>query len=351
MKKIKYILLINFLSLFFAVKAQFIFTAGNTNPIIGDSYVTYEADTTGVNPGSSGAAQTWDFSNLNININQVISHYYLAPDVSVYGCDSTTVNLKDSSITYASNGFSSMFYQCTVDTFKSCGQSNVDNLLFVFPFSYGNSNQSNFLIKSPCYGSNPLYNDNGGGTKINTYDAYGTLILPGGVTYNNVVRTYSYSHYSIYGNDINIYYDDYGNSQTYNWYANGIKYPILTIYISNDTTNASGGHTGSSTNYYHNKSITVGGFNGIGIESFARNNNITIYPNPARTIINVALGIKSEAIEEIQVTDILGNLITKLIIKGSNSTFELDISSLQSGVSFLQVKTAKNNYITKFVKE
>src|SRR5687768_11003015 len=37
------------------------------NPLPGDTYIFYSADSTGVQPGSGGTNQTWDFGNLNIN--------------------------------------------------------------------------------------------------------------------------------------------------------------------------------------------------------------------------------------------------------------------------------------------
>jgi hypothetical protein len=67
------------------------------------------------------------------------------------------------------------------------------------------------------------------------------------------------------------------------------------------------------------------------IEQFINNNaQVSIYPNPANTVINVELGIKNV---EIKIVDVLGNEVI------STKEKNIDVSSLSEGVYFVQIKT------------
>lgn len=178
MKNLKYL----FICFLFTanVKAQLVFTAANTNPVAGDSYSEYGADTTGINPGSAGANQTWNFSNLNIGTTYH-SHFYVIPVPTFTGCSNVlaSANLLDS--------ISGEYLLCSNDSLKMIGTNSSSNmynnfkLLLKYPFYYNWSCNNSF---SDCF----VY-----GYKItNTYDGYGTLILPGGITYTNAARIHSF---------------------------------------------------------------------------------------------------------------------------------------------------------------
>ncbi len=72
--------------------------------------------------------------------------------------------------------------------------------------------------------------------------------------------------------------------------------------------------------------------------------NFTVYPNPAKNILNVSLAPLT--VEDIAIYDIMGK---KLNCNYSDST--IDISGLSEGTYFLKINTGNSVFTRKFVKE
>lgn len=79
-------------------------------------------------------------------------------------------------------------------------------------------------------------------------------------------------------------------------------------------------------------------------ESADLKNNITLYPNPAHSEINIT-PLEHENI----VSDVFNLMGEKMITESSRN--KINISGLKGGIYILQVKGAKNIYVQKFVKE
>ena len=81
----------------------------------------------------------------------------------------------------------------------------------------------------------------------------------------------------------------------------------------------------------------------------ASQNSISIYPNPANDVINVAVtnsnGIVS--IEKATITDINGRTIKNVASVTNN---QINVSDLNSGIYFLTIETAEGNTTKKFIK-
>ncbi len=69
--------------------------------------------------------------------------------------------------------------------------------------------------------------------------------------------------------------------------------------------------------------------------------NIALYPNPAKTVLNI-----ENATEDVQIFDITGRLLINVENKGTN-LLQINVSNLSKGMYFVKV----GNYTTKFVKE
>ena len=81
----------------------------------------------------------------------------------------------------------------------------------------------------------------------------------------------------------------------------------------------------------------------LGIKQYATNTQISIYPNPAKDIVNVECSIVNENIEII-ITDMLGNIVIH------NSEFithnlALDVSALPAGVYFVRTGSSTQKFI------
>ncbi|MFI5141245.1 MAG: T9SS type A sorting domain-containing protein [Bacteroidia bacterium] len=78
------------------------------------------------------------------------------------------------------------------------------------------------------------------------------------------------------------------------------------------------------------------------IKQIANNNTLKIYPNPAKDLLNIEVEMLNEN-AEIKIFDVLGNEVLNTKQK------QIDVSNLQNGVYFVQVKTNKSILIQKIV--
>ncbi|WP_438426397.1 GEVED domain-containing protein [Aquimarina macrocephali] len=77
-----------------------------------------------------------------------------------------------------------------------------------------------------------------------------------------------------------------------------------------------------------------------------QNNNVTLYPNPARNILNISFNTESKEISY-SVIDILGKTI--ISISGENKS-TIDVGHLKQGIYFLKFTDGNNQYTKRFVK-
>jgi len=96
-------------------------------------------------------------------------------------------------------------------------------------------------------------------------------------------------------------------------------------------------------------------FSTVGINNYFSKNEFTIYPNP--TSNDITLEFQQPA--SIEISNIQGQLIKAIIASGNKtnidhvgcSSYEVNVSALQSGVYVVKVKTEKGVLVKKFVKE
>ena len=74
------------------------------------------------------------------------------------------------------------------------------------------------------------------------------------------------------------------------------------------------------------------------------NNTISIYPNPAKTQLN--LNVSQNNIDEVSIN----NLIGQVLIKAQNQN-SIDISHLTKGIYILTITQGQNKFNQKFIKE
>ncbi|MEZ4799742.1 MAG: T9SS type A sorting domain-containing protein [Flavobacteriales bacterium] len=82
----------------------------------------------------------------------------------------------------------------------------------------------------------------------------------------------------------------------------------------------------------------------LSINDYELAKNISIYPNPATSVINIS---SNEIIESIEFIDVFGKVSKSSI--NVNST--IDVSNLSIGVYFLHLYTKKGSVIKKFIKD
>ncbi|MFN8115101.1 MAG: T9SS type A sorting domain-containing protein [Bacteroidia bacterium] len=72
------------------------------------------------------------------------------------------------------------------------------------------------------------------------------------------------------------------------------------------------------------------------IENKKQQINYTIYPNPAKEILNIKLEISNEEKTTISISNILGEVVSSSVVENTNS-FTLNTNSLKSGIYFVTV--------------
>ncbi len=174
-----------------------------------------------VDVGPAGPNQEWNFSGLEITGD--LTSFMLDASETPRGEELPDANT-------VIEEFNNKFYFNVNDNIIeqygviSCGNSilrfDKPFVKMIYPFTYGNTYEGEF--------SGTYVNKEGKeGSKISGWykldaDAYGTLILPGNVRIENVLRLKT-TRARVYGNSNEII------TTTYRWYAKDVRYPLLSI--------------------------------------------------------------------------------------------------------------------------
>lgn len=88
----------------------------------------------------------------------------------------------------------------------------------------------------------------------------------------------------------------------------------------------------------------------LGINKVTRNQEISLYPDPASTILTLKFNLPERGEATIKIIDVSGR---ELVSRNSviDNPFTIDISSLVPGIYFLKIITEKSSEIRKFVKD
>ncbi|MHB8261162.1 MAG: T9SS type A sorting domain-containing protein [Bacteroidia bacterium] len=123
------------------------------------------------------------------------------------------------------------------------------------------------------------------------------------------------------------------NATSYTQFSIPLAYSLNNEYPDTAQIQTGIGFTGNGAHMGTLFYLDDLGFSGsvpLGIQQFANNNEqVSIYPNPAKEIINVELGIMNET-ATLQITDMLGNTVKQFIIY--NSAFQISTVDLAEGV-------------------
>ena len=150
------------------------------------------------------------------------------------------------------------------------------------------------------------------------------------------------------------------NANSYVWSHDGVLLPTqITAVLSfaNIVNTDAGIYTCVMTNDCGTTTtmplkITVGCLGTSKVE--ALENNITLYPNPAKDYFNIKINKNYNNLEtsKIIITNLLGQVIQEETPKKPNAlNFKIDTSKLQQGVYQAQIKTNLGGWSSKFVKE
>lgn len=301
-----------------------------------------------------GENLTWDFSKVT---------GFTGKDITVTATTKSIANAKNGSkytkammATEGSDGFyhyysigkdkynaDAIFVEGYSEDAKNAGSVNLQDLvftkgnmpLFKYPMKYKDQ-YGNFLNEDYqgkfTDGVFPVVNVSG--RAFSNYDGYGTLKLPDGKTYTNVMKiTRTHQYTAVEGVLPNQTY----NSLEIFWFAPEYKEPVC-IYF--EDANAAQGKVGASIKMYFITSGTKMSVNDLS----ASESKVNVYPNPANNYVT----IENEGVSNVSVCNVQGQVVISKEIKDSET---LDINTLAKGVYYIRIENEKTVVIKKIIKE
>jgi hypothetical protein len=337
MRKIYLLLLI---SIWSSVEAQYTITSAS-NPVPGDVQDFIDLDSTGLSMGSSGTSQNWNYSSVtSLPVFPVTSTFVPVssiPNNFMFPSATIGLDLGGGSYGVLSNTSSKFEYLGYAEpTFTNCWAYSDPLKAYSLPFTYGSTSADTYLL---------IQSTN---TTVGTFTTYGdgtgTLQLPT-ATIPNVLKL----HYTQYESDTT----SSGSVYTYSvsldqFYASVSKFPLLEIQTA--TLTATTGTNVSTYYYKYGRIYTF--YYPLGISNKEKNvGDLTVFPNP---VTNGELFIKSESerpVTGIEITNVLGQVILNRPLNEMNDTKRIDLSTLQKGIYFLNIKNAKGMITKKIIIE
>lgn len=323
----------------FSVNAQLSLTKAFNEPLLGDVNSKQGYDSVAVLPSSTGANQVWDFSALTTNtVVDVVTFTTVASTPN--GASYSSATLADDDGLGAYN-----YYKSTATQYELVGiddpnlSLNLSNtaIAAIWPVSMGYTNTDVFsgTANSTAAGSGTAT-----GTITTVASGTGTLILPGGISYTNVLQVKA-------NQEVNVSLS-FGIitvtviSTDYNYYHSSQKFPLLTVSYSDIT----GAFTSSSATIKANANV-VTGINNINFDS-----SFSIFPNPAKNNVYVKLNNATNANCVIEIVNAMGQTV-QVNNLGNNSEIStsVSISNLSAGIYFVKTTLGDKVSARKLIVE
>lgn len=287
---------------------------------------------------SEGTAQTWDYSGLILNT-PVTTNIIDPVSSTIAGLPPLTTLCANISGSETCLIIDSAGMQITgLGGFGISFPYSDAEYLFIFPITYGAS-YSDVFYSDFYNGANGIRR----GTVDNNVAGYGTLLLPGSITINNVMLV----------KDHEITIDSVDNSGTWSvttsdmvtYYFFAANYHYYIMAMTNGSIITDGGPpTPVSTGRYN---VLL---SGTGIETNDISGNLEVYPNPAEdqfTLTNK--GNINISGFKYSIVNMQGQTIKTGIINGDNLNF--DVSGISSGLYILNINGEQFNASKRFVKK
>ena len=310
-------------------------TIGNNHiPVFGDQYKIRDVDTTGVNPGNSGANQTWNFSGINILTDSVVFSW-VDPSTTPYASSFPGAHIAEGNQIgywyYTNVGGDLSYIGSGIGTAPNTVITILTDpeIIFKVPFTYTNTYTDNFSGTVNAAITMIRY-----GTITKTADAYGTIILPTG-TYNNVLRLYS--HEDVTDSIAGVPVVSRIVTDNYSWCSSQYKFPIFSISIKTMHTDADQTVTKCAVITISNTSVGVIPIGSQVVNQYKLHQN---YPNPFNPSTSITFDIVQSSDVKLVVYDALGREVSELVNERlSNGSYRVDFNAanLTSGVYFYKL--------------
>jgi hypothetical protein len=343
MKKI-YVLL-SAMTISFGSYAQLSLTKAANEPVTGDFALTKGFDSTGVVPKNTGAGLNWNFSAFSQNTVNAGSTYTTPGSVaqsSLYaGC---TV------VEQATSG-DKTFWKATATQFEMQGIYNsVAGIEFnmtsnpvvtaVWPINFG------YNMTDAGSGTVSALSNNGTINQTLTVvgSGTGTVVIPGNVTYTNILQTKSTT--TLIAVIPSLQYTINVVGTTYAYYSGTQKFPLVTVNYEKSTLTSPFGPTVSTTaDISMNSLVITTGINEVNFDA-----DFTMYPNPAKDNISVNLSNTNNNKGSVEIYNELGQVARRVEL-GNDATIKTTISvaDLKPGVYFVKTNLGERTTTKKLI--
>lgn len=322
-----------------SANAQLSLTKAFNEPSIGDVTSKQDFDSVAVLPKSIGTNQLWNFSSLT-STTVMATSTYTTPASTAYSANfpSATIVEDDGAGGYTySKATATQFELVGFEDPTTVVQFTNTAVAAVWPITYGYSNIDSYAGPAAINGTLT-------GTAIGTLTTLGsgtgTLIIPGGATFNNVlqVRTRQILNVSLAGGLITSNSD----GMTYDYYHASQKYPILSVSYNNTT-----GTQSSTSAYVRVNNAVVTGINDLNFDA-----SFNIFPNPAKDHFNVKLNNANNATCKVEIVNSIGQLAQSINLgNDSEISSNVSISNLLSGVYIVKTTLGDKVSTRKLIVE
>jgi hypothetical protein len=317
------------------LKAQFTMLKVWHEPVAGEETGVRAFDSTGAIPKSTGAGMVWDFTTLIQNSIGATSSSFVQPAAV------PAASMYPGATLAESKGGDHTFFKssATPDMLEGLGYHSAgavvnytENPMTVFswPITMGTS-----FTDSYSGTISGIFNGNIGGTVTTVASGTGTVILPGGTPFANVLQLTSVQNATISANSGTVT----NMSQTY--FHSTHKFPLITVtYFRMNST------TGSVFTY----SVFVNKLLAQSINDQNYSEEFTLYPNPNSGNFNVKLSNPAQQQCVVEILNLNGQLIDRVSL-GNDALISktIDISKLSRGVYHLKTSLGTNVATKKLV--
>lgn len=192
------------------------------------------------------------------------------------------------------------------------------------------------------------------GNYITTADAWGTLVLPDGNTYRNVLRVKVTKNYTQNFGKTNYKI----NTTRYQYFAEGARYPVL-IVVESETSSDSGCKCGGKFGEMYMETPAVYENDAIksapkaGELEYTAEFNYLASPNPFTETINLAFTMGENAQVSVDILDMNGRVLKSFLnesLAAGQHVYDFNASFLTAGQYALRIQVGDKTYTNVMLK-
>lgn len=324
--------------------AQLILTKAANEPVIGDVNSSSRWDSTATLDNSTGPNTFWDFSSITSNTSSSTSNYTTVastPSASAYSTSSFAEETGGGSYNFfksTSTPTTQLELTGIVQQSLSINLNSNSAIVSVWPIAFGYNKTDAF--SGTVQTATASVNGTATGNIHTIASGSGTLLLPGSITFTNVLQitsTQTINASLAFGLITATIV-----SKSCQYYHGTQKFPILTVNYQD----ISGAFSGSSGTIRINNSIYTG------IRETSLNSDFSLYPNPATDKLNIVLTNKKAENVSVKIFNNLGQLVkTTQLGTATDINNQIDLTGLNSGIYVVKTTVGNASSSKKLIKE